>query len=399
MPGFDLASCLLRLAERNPGKTEADIQSDVRDVLLYGGFHLGNEHVRLESPAENRKRLDVEVGAVVIECKRDLRPGTVRREAETQLGGYLRGRQTSSGQPYAGVLTDGAAWTYHLMGAAGLREISAFQLHVGQDNEREFRRWLGAILATEHHLVPKARLIEERLGSDSPACRRLLAQLSELWGKAHEVPAGRLKRELWARLLRTALGTQFEDADELFVEHTYLVLLATLIAHAVIGFDLSSQSFSPAVALSGQLFADAGIEGVGEAGFFDWVLGVEGGDETVGDIERRVACFDWSSIDHDVLKALYQSVINPEVRHRLGEYYTPDWLATRIVNETVRDPLNQRILDPACGSGTFLFAAISLYLDAADAAGVDQGAAVDDLPAHVSGMDLHPVAVSLAQVT
>jgi hypothetical protein len=56
VPGFDLTTCLARLSERNRGRTEAD----VRDLLLYGEFDLGEEQVRLESPAADRRRIDVE---------------------------------------------------------------------------------------------------------------------------------------------------------------------------------------------------------------------------------------------------------------------------------------------------------------------------------------------------
>jgi N-6 DNA Methylase len=180
----------------------------------------------------------------------------------------------------------------------------------------------------------------------------------------------RLKRELWAKLLYSALGSQFEDSDELFVEHTYLVLLANLIGHAVVGFDLNAARHEPGVLISGQLFERSGLLGVGQAGFFDWVLDTADGGEVVSDIARRVASFRWAEVDHDVLKALYQSVIAPEVRHRLGEYYTPDWLARRMVDQVIDDPLHQRVLDPACGSGTFLFHAVRRQLDAAAAAGI-----------------------------
>ena len=60
-------------------------------------------------------------------------------------------------------------------------------------------------------------------------------------------------------------------------------------------------------------------------------------------------------IQTDVLKGLYESLVDPEQRHDLGEYYTPDWLAHRICAEVIDEPLQQRVLDPACGSGTFLF--------------------------------------------
>ena len=399
MPGFELSVCLNRLAERNPGKTEADVQADVRDVLLYAGFDLGDEQVRLEAPAEDRKRIDVEVGAVVIECKRDLRIGKVRSEAEAQLAGYLRGRQTGGGRLYAGVLTDGTEWRYYLASDDGLRSVSNLLLRTDEGGQRDFRLWLGAILATEHELTPTSASIDERLGADSPACLLLLSELRDLWRQASSLPAGRLKRELWGKLLRTALGTQFGDNDELFVEHTYLVLVATLIAHALVGFDIVAPAFSPAVALSGQLFAQAGLEGVGEAGFFDWVLEVPGGAVIVADLARRVACFEWQGADHDVLKALYESVISPDDRHSLGEYYTPDWLAERMVAEVIDDALNQRVLDPACGSGTFVFHAVRRYLDAADAAGRTLPAALTGVTESVFGLDLHPVAVVLAQVT
>ena len=82
---FDLGETLRTLASRNPGRTEADIQAAVRDVLLFGGFELHDEAVLLESPAEDRRRLDIAVGTLIIECKKDLRPANALRRAEQHL--------------------------------------------------------------------------------------------------------------------------------------------------------------------------------------------------------------------------------------------------------------------------------------------------------------------------
>lgn len=396
---FTLHECLDRLATRNVGRTEADIQADVRDALLYGGFDLGEENVRLESPAPERTRIDVEVGAVVIECKRDLRAERVLLDAELQLLGYLNDREALNNGSYVGILTDGVLWRCYRTKAQTVQLISTLELRQAQVEERRFRWWMGSLLATERHIVPDAASILERLGSDSPSCQLALRELSDLWASAGELPEVQLKRTLWAKLLKTALGTQFEDEDSLFVEHSYLVLTAILIAHVVIGFEASELQDSPGVALSGQLFARAGIRGVGEAGFFDWVLDVPGGEAIIADLARRLSVFEWSGVDHDVLKALYQSVISPATRHRLGEYYTPDWLAFRMVEVVITDPLINTVLDPACGSGTFLFHAIRKYLKAANVAGVPLKAAVAGVVDHVYGLDLHPVAVVLAQVT
>ena len=84
-------------------------------------------------------------------------------------------------------------------------------------------------------------------------------------------------------------------------------------------------------------------------------------------IARQVNRFQLRDIRVDILKALYESLIDPEARHDLGEYYTPDWLAVRMVAAAVDRPLEQRVMDPACGSGTFLFHAVRALLDEAQA--------------------------------
>jgi hypothetical protein len=118
VPNYDLAATLRDMATRNPGRSEADIQAMVRDVLVYGGFDLGDEAVALESPAEDRRRLDVAVGAVIIECKRDLRPRAQLTRAETQIGEYLAAKAAVGGR-YAGVLTDGAIWRLYRHAGSG----------------------------------------------------------------------------------------------------------------------------------------------------------------------------------------------------------------------------------------------------------------------------------------
>jgi hypothetical protein len=70
-----------------------------------------------------------------------------------------------------------------------------------------------------------------------------------------------------------------------------------------------------------------------------------------------------------------------------------------MVAETVTAPLRQKVMDPACGSGTFLFHSIRALLVAADAAGMDNRAALHLLEDRVFGIDIHPVSAVLARVT
>ena len=116
-------------------------------------------------------------------------------------------------------------------------------------------------------------------------------------------------------------------------------------------------------------------------------------------LARRLSQFDWAATSHDAMKTIYESIIAPETRKALGEYYTPDFLAEHMVADAVEAPLESRVLDPSCGSGTSLFHAVRRYLAAADDAGVSNQDALQGVAATVAGIDLHPVAVTLARVT
>lgn len=260
--------------------------------------------------------------------------------------------------------------------------------------------WLEAILSTQSQVNPTPDEIRTRLGAESPAHKYDHAALKRLYRQAEGIPEVALKRELWGKLLRTAFGDGFDDSERLFIDHTLLVLSAEIIAHAALGFDVSAAgSIAPRDMAVGTEFANAQIFGVVEADFFDWVLHADGGEAFIASLAKRIAQFNWNSVEHDVLKVLYESVIETAERERLGEYYTPDWLAARMVREAVTAPLQQRVLDPSCGSGTFLFHAVRSHLDEAAEAGMTVGEAVASVVNYVIGLDIHPVAVTLARVT
>src|SRR5207248_11100928 len=62
----------------------------------------------------------------------------------------------------------------------------------------------------------------------------------------------------------------------------------------------------------------------------------------------------------------------PEVRHARGVYYTPQYIVDYIVKETVGKVIESKtpkqiekihIVDPACGSGSFLIGAFQCLID------------------------------------
>lgn len=393
-----LDELVLRLARKGGRGAEANVQADVRQFLLSAPLELEEgDVVELETPVGDGKRIDVEVGATVIEVKRDLRKGRVLENAREQLAGYVQAREEATGSRYVGLLTDGAEWLCHQLREGELQEVASFRLESKDPRAAALVDWLDGVLATTAGARPTPRSIESGLGAESSSHALDRASLEALYQAGAEIPSVQMKRMLWAKLLTSALGTQFRDDDSLFVEHTLLVNSAEIIAHAVLGITVAD--VSPSSLLTGATLDTYGVHGVVEMDFFDWVLEVPGGEAFVRTLSRRVGRFDWSAVEHDVLKVLYESIIGRETRRRLGEYYTPDWLADRIVGDVVREPLTERVLDPACGSGTFLFYAVRRFVESGEAGGLTGDEILERVTAQVMGVDLHPVAVALARVT
>ena len=400
---IDLRELAGRLARRRRGRTEATVQADVRMLLLASGLNLTEGDVldvELEAQLGDRRRIDIEMGRTVIEVKRSLAPQGALTDAATQLGGYVEARSSRLGQRYVGIVTDGQDWYLFHHADGGLVAVAEHHVDPAAPNVEALVTWLGSVLTTEEQIAPTRQAIADRFGADSPGHGLERATLNALYRANRDHPEVAIKRELWAKLLTTALGTQFSaDEEDLFIEHTLLVATAECVAHAVLSYPISQ--LAPATLLRGDLLSqNSQIHGVVEQDFFDWPLDCgEAGRRWVSSLARRLQQFDWASVTHDVMKTIYESVITVETRRRLGEYYTPDFLAEAITERVVADPLNETVIDPACGSGTFLFHAVRRYLAAADAAGMPNGDAVAGVSAHVFGVDVHPVAVTLARVT
>lgn len=403
-----LMEIIQRLAKRSSANTESMIQADVRDFLLTSGLNISAEDISFPVVLESQlgdgsgKRIDIELGSLVIEVKKNISRESVLADAEKQLGGYLHRRVSQTGLRYLGVLTDGRDWIVYLPpsnGGSARPAHSSFKLKKSSQPE-ELIGWLAPLITNDEPISATPEKIQEFLGQDSPAFAADHETLRLLYTEAQNSPEVKLKRNLWRKLLRTAFGSAFQDDTNLFLDHTLLVISSEIIAHAVLGFNVGDvHIYEPEVILTGEELKKAGIHGLVDSDFFDWILDVPEGKRFVKSLQRKLARFNWTEVDHDALKHLYESVISPSTRKAMGEYYTPDWLAEAIVQDVIQDPLGSRVLDPSCGSGSFLFKAIQHYLRASDAAGIGNSEAIAGLTTKVFGLDVHPVAVTLARVT
>ena len=360
--------------------------------LLVEGLNADSRDIDFERPVpEVHGRIDALLGRTVFELKSDLR--RERRDAEEGLTRYLSDREAQTSEKYVGIATDGADFIAFFLQRDQVIEVDAH--HSNPETPRELLAWLQCTVATGEGLQPDPETITREFGRESLAAQRALQGLTELWDEAGQTPEAQLKRELWSRLLSVAYGADVGN-DSLFLQHTYLVVVAKAVAWTAM---IEAPPEGAPALLHGTAFRDFGIAGQSEPDFFDWVLSSDEGQDLVMRIAGQVSRFRLQDIRVDILKALYESLIDPETRHDLGEYYTPDWLAARMVATVVDRPFEQRVMDPACGSGTFLFHAVRALLESAEASGLASTQAVGRAVENIAGIDIHPVAVIFARVT
>lgn len=378
---------LQHLASR-PGHDE--VKADFRQLLVDEfSVELGALDFERRVP-EVRGRLDALIGRTVFEAKSDL--DGEWRDVERRMPDYLADREREEGEHFVGIASDGQKWAVFELEAGKLIVVKRAVLDPEQPGI--FLSWLDGALALKSSLPPDPLTIREQLGEDSTAYHLVNKQLRALWEKLKLDPVAALKRQLWADLLKLVYGREVES-DELWFQHTFLVVVAKCIALAV----MRMREDDPRRLLSGEAFSAAGISGAVESDFFDWVASDTEGEGLLRRIMNHVRRFRLAEVESDVLKILYESLIDREDRHRLGEYYTPDWLAAKMVRQAIDRPLEQRVLDPGCGSGTFLFHAIRNFLKEAEEADLPRDRRSAEACAHIAGMDIHPVAVIIARVT
>lgn len=379
---------LLRHLATRPGHDE--VKADFRQILIEEfGAELGALDFERRVP-EVRGRLDALIGRTVFEAKKNLDKewdDVVRRMPD-----YLADREREEGEQFVGIASDGLKWV--VFERSGDRLVKVKETTLDLDKAELFLVWLDGALALKSALPPDPLTIRIELGRESVAFRRASEKLAALWTKLKSDPAVMLKRQLWAQLLKLVYGREVES-DDLFFQHTFLVIVAKAIALAA----LNLRDDDPKRVLSGAAFDAAGIYGAVESDFFDWVTASGEGEDLVRRVLGHVRRFRLHEVKTDVLKVLYESLIDQTQRHGLGEYYTPDWLAAKIVRRAVERPIEQKVLDPACGSGTFLFHAIRNFLASAREEGLEEELQADETTNHIAGMDIHPVAVIIARVT
>ena len=302
-------------------------------------------------------------------------------------------------RPWVGILTDGQVW--HVWRYAHEQDAVAKSLKLNYRPQTP-----EALIDFLDHVLKGPLVGKPWIPSDPrPRFEPRLAELRELHaslvGDAEE--RTQTKRLLWLEMLRT---TSMEPANEaarmrLFVAHSFLVVLARGVIQV-----LANANEPPSAE-----------DTVGD-GFVAWIVETDKGRQWATAFLAEIHSYEWRRRPGDVLRPLYEQFVDERDRKAFGEFYTPDWLAELLVREVcdvewceeaVAKALAARrkgvdlegigVLDPTCGSGTFLYHAARRILASPsmqNLADSDKAAVVCSL---VNGIDVHPVAAEIARAT
>jgi hypothetical protein len=203
--------------------------------------------------------------------------------------------------------------------------------------------------------------------------------------------------EQWESQLRIVYGAAV-GSEELYYRHSYLATLAKLVVFSnYSGGALPVTREKLVSILDGSIFREWRIVNFIEEDLFSWVQRVEDGIRAAQFLVSRLAVYDLTTVTLDVFKEIYQTLVDPEAQHDLGEFYTPDWLAELIVGEILSESARKSLLDPACGSGTFLAAAI--FMKKQQIKELSSSELLTHIFQNVVGIDVHPLAVMISRAT
>lgn len=288
----------------------------------------------------------------------------------------------------------------------------------------------------------KALIIENLLrdfDSDSELTKKFIEKLYYCYINNQEYKKVRLLFEQWKQLFREICGYDFETLDIkirelknvyeikdnvkieylIFSIQTYFALIIKFLSIEVLKYiyskkdnGLNSLNIEDSEKLKcqledmeqGGLYKKLGISNFLEGDFFGGYLYFWDGDlyDLIKQMIEKFENYDYSSINlepelaRDLLKNVYHNLFPRELRHNLGEYYTPDWLADFLIDKMNIDFSGEKvILDPTCGSGTFIVLLIKRYIN--NNINLDNQQLLNGILNSIKGYDLNPLAVISAR--
>lgn len=383
--------------------SDQEIQKTIDKITL------GAEATIVNIPREDRLHrgsADTLFNNIIIEFENDLK--VTYKHAKEQLAGYLLGQfRSGSGYNYTLIASDFINWKVLAPDISCLdkldslfendlilNEVESASFVLNGTNLEEFYYWIDRFLFKEEKQKATLKSIEEAFGHQSPVFIECYRVLNNWFNEAKKYGVIQVCYEQWRKFLSIAYGS-FDAQESIFIIHTYLSIFSKMLAYSVVSNDDFIDDDEMRKILDGSIFYTFNISNFIDNDFFYWVNGdldYPNLKKVFRLITQEISSFDFTDVNEDILKGVYQELIDIDTRHSLGEYYTPDWLCERIVNQ-FEFTKEDKILDPACGSGSFLRAIIHQIKER------NKDITPEEISNQVYGIDIHPLSVQISKTS
>lgn len=404
----------------------------------------------LSTRTSGRGRLDAIVNNLVIEYKHYKKLETEEQYniACQQVCDYLKALYKNTEIKYNAILTDGLKICYFNYGEDEVRYSSLSRL-----SKTDIETIVKAIVLNEKKkFVPKNITHDFGISHDCPSFSKELA--IELYSILKTNPTEKTKMlyEEWLSLLHLSVedngksndinkrrkdlslifSDSIDDVDKeckaLWALQTTYAIIVKLIAckavdrldyneNAKTFFDLTTITSNELQKLferieDGYSYRNSNVSNFLEGDFFSWYSDKDQWNtEIYQNIYRIIQLVnEYTSFNFnflyepvDVFKDLYMGIIPKSIRHSMGEYFTPEWLADCVVTEGLGKITNKdwRAIDPCCGSGIFIISLIKHIVGNTEIKNLsdsERELLKKRITSRVFGIDINPLSVLSARV-
>lgn len=393
----------------------------------------------------SKGRIDSKIGALVIEFKQpsSLKTEKNMKSATKQITEYLDGLFQKHQNDFLGIVTDGTKCQIINM-EHGKQYFGSYEYLNYKHLDLLIRNivLLEKVALTPENLVKDfCEPVENNISNSLTLCLydtlknnatrksiMLFKEWKELFRLAHDDKSKQKAVEERRASLELIVNDKFKKQDDeyiaLYALQTTYAIIIKIIAYKVISkirFDKSLIDFNVLATTDndslrfqmneleeGAIFRNLGIGNLLEGDFFAWYSSSEQWNASVGNIIKNIfkvltpyedkAIFEIGDNANDLFKDLFMHIIPDKVRHSLGEFYTPPWLADNLITEAISKSniSNWKGLDPCSGSGTFLTILIKKVLE--ETKDKSKKERLTSVLARVKGIDLNPLAVLTARI-
>ncbi len=220
---------------------------------------------------------------------------------------------------------------------------------------------------------------------DSHNITEVLGLRSDIFGQIIESLKGKIKTEnfyqesflKWKQIFTNIYG--YEISSDLFLKHTYFTHVLKIIFISKFYKGLNFEEFY-------KEYLKNNVRQIFEYDFFFWTKFDKVNVKKIYDMFHNL-----KFAKEDLFTNLYQQIFLSDIRHRIGEFFTPSNLVQKMLDSSYKFGL--KVLDPSCGSGNFIINIIIKILGSKESI-KSKIKAISE----VFGFDINPLAVMTVRV-